>query len=135
MRVFARVAAIAALAISCASQMPPGRSSSGESARPTPTVAPTLASASPARAGKVTMGDNYFQPDELIVAIGASVTWEIVQGDAQHDVVSVDGLFRSNSPMGRGGDSFTSSFTAPGVYRYVCSYHIPEGMIGRVVVR
>jgi len=81
------------------------------------------------------MGDNFFAPDELIVAVGATVTWEIISGDQKHDVVSRDGFFQSNSPMGRGGDTFTFTFTAPGEYRYVCSYHVIEGMIGRVVVK
>ncbi|HKW77851.1 MAG TPA: plastocyanin/azurin family copper-binding protein [Candidatus Limnocylindria bacterium] len=95
----------------------------------TPTPVPTLP-----KTGRVDMGDNFFQPDEVVVAVGATVTWEIVMGDARHDVVSVDGLFHSSSPMNR-GDLFTFTFTAPGEYKYICSYHTIEGMGGKVVVK
>ena len=94
-----------------------------------------IPSTTPARSGRVSMGDNFFAPDELVVAAGATVTWEIVSGDAQHDVVSVDKFFQSNSPMGRGGDTFSYTFTSPGEYKYVCSYHINEGMTGKIVVK
>jgi len=92
-------------------------------------------SPTPGRLGKVTMGDNFFAPDELVVAVGATVTWEIVSGDQKHDVVSVDRFFQSNSPMGRGGDTFSFTFTTAGEYKYICSYHTVEGMIGKVVVK
>lgn len=85
--------------------------------------------------GRVELGDDYFAPDEITVAVGGSVTWQISQGENNHDVVSTDALFRSNSPMTRGVDVFSFTFTKPGEYRYVCSYHIPQGMIGKVVVK
>jgi plastocyanin len=85
-------------------------------------------------AGKVTMGDNFFAPDEITVAVGATVTWEIVAGDAKHDVVASDGSFRSNSPMNR-GDLFTYTFTKAGGYSYICSYHTVEHMVGKIVVK
>ena len=85
--------------------------------------------------GRVEMGDDFFAPDEITVAAGATVTWQISQGENNHDVVSTDSLFRSNSPMTRGVDVFSFTFATPGEYRYVCSYHIPQGMIGKVVVK
>jgi plastocyanin len=80
------------------------------------------------------MGDNFFAPDDVTVAVGATVTWEIVSGDAQHDVVASDGSFRSNSPMNR-GDTFSYTFTKPGEYAYICSFHTVEHMIGKIVVK
>ena len=85
--------------------------------------------------GRVELGDDYFAPDEITVAVGGTVTWQISQGENNHDVVSTDALFRSNSPMTRGVDVFSFTFTTPGEYRYVCSYHIPQGMTGKVVVK
>ena len=91
-----------------ASPAPSARATS--SARFTPTASPTLS-----LSGKVTMGDNFYAPDELTVAVDATVTWEIVSGDAKHDVVASDGSFRSNSPMNR-GEIFSFTFTKVGEY-------------------
>jgi len=105
---------------------------SGETASPplvTPTAARTLATTA-----SISIGDNFFGPDEVTVAVGATVVWQITQGDANHDVVASDGSFRSSSPMNR-GDTFSYTFTKAGDYVYVCSYHIVEHMMGRVVVK
>jgi plastocyanin len=81
------------------------------------------------------MGDNFFAPQEITVVVGATVTWQINQGENNHDVVSTDGLFHSNVPMTRGVDMFMYTFTKPGEYSYVCSFHIPEGMTGKIIVK
>ena len=104
------------------------RATAAVTTRPSPTVEVFTR-------GKVEIGDNYYQPQEITVAVGATVTWQIATGENQHDVVSTDNLFRSNSPMNRGVDMFTFTFTKPGVYTYVCSYHVPEQMVGKIVVK
>src|SRR5687767_7272550 len=58
--------------------------------------------------GRVELGDDYFAPDEINVTVGATVTWQIATGENNHEVVSSDGIFRSNSPMTRGVDLFNS---------------------------
>jgi plastocyanin len=85
--------------------------------------------------GRVEIGDHYYSPQEITIRLGGTVSWQIATGEAQHDVISSEGFFRSNSPMSRGGDIFTFTFTRPGVYLYICSYHVPENMVGRVVVK
>ena len=85
--------------------------------------------------GRVEIGDNYYSPQEITIRLGGTVTWQIATGENQHDVVSQDAFFRSNSPMSRGVDIFTFTFTKPGVYLYICSYHVPENMVGKVVVK
>lgn len=85
--------------------------------------------------GRVEIGDNFYAPQEISVVVGGTVTWQINQGENNHDVVSTEGLFHSNVPMTRGVDMFTYTFTKPGEYSYVCSFHIPEGMIGKIVVK
>ncbi len=103
-------------------------------------------SANPARSGvptatpfqqiitRVDLGDDYYAPAEITVPVGTTVSWQIATGENNHDVASADGLFRSNSPMNRGVDVFTYTFTQPGEYRYVCTFHLP-GMVGKVVVK
>ena len=52
---------------------------------------------------------------------------------ADGDVVSVDGLFRSNVPMSRGVDMFMYTFARPGEYSYLCSFH--PAMTGKIIVK
>jgi plastocyanin len=128
---------LSVLAVTCGAAS--GPSAGGTTAAPsaagtavvsfTPTAAPTLA-----KTARVTMGDNYYAPDEITIAVGGTVTWEIVAGDAKHDVVASDGSFHSNSPMNR-GDLFTFTFTKAGEYAYICSFHTVEHMMGKVVVK
>lgn len=134
MRQLAVVCSWVVLATACSStNLPPAtpsaqliRTAAGSRASPTLVVFTR---------GRVEMGDDFFAPDEITVTVGATVTWQISQGENNHDVVSTDGLFRSNSPMIRGVDVFNFIFTQPGEYRYVCSYHIPQGMIGKIIVK
>ena len=83
--------------------------------------------------GKVEMGDDFYAPQEIAVVVGATVTWQITGGENNHDVVSVDGLFRSNVPMSRGVDMFMYTFASPGEYRYLCSFH--PAMTGKIIVK
>lgn len=108
------------------SQLTRAPTAAGSTTSPTPVVFTR---------GKVEIGDNFFAPQEIIVVVGATVTWQINQGENNHDVASTEGLFHSNVPMTRGVDMFTYTFAKPGEYTYVCSFHIPEGMTGKVVVK
>jgi plastocyanin len=129
------VSLLSVLAVMCSTTAGPVAPSvtrgavTSSTASTTPTPQPTLA-----RTAKVTIGDNYYAPDEITIAVGGTVTWEIVAGDAKHDVVASDDSFRSNSPMNR-GDLFTFTFTKAGEYAYVCSFHTLEHMTGKVVVK
>lgn len=136
MRRSAIVSLLSVLAVTCGAAAGPsdGTATAAPSVARTSAAVVTLTPAPLAKAGKVTMGDNYYAPDEITVAVGATVTWEIVAGDAKHDVVAMDGSFRSNSPMNR-GDLFTFTFTTAGEYAYICSYHTVEHMMGKVIVR
>ncbi len=83
---------------------------------------------------QVSIFDNSFAPDEVTVAVGTTVVWQITQGENPHDVVASDGSFNSNSPMARGG-TFSYTFTKAGEYAYVCSFHVVEHMSGKVIVK
>jgi plastocyanin len=64
--------------------------------------------------------DNFtFEPKDLTVKVGTTVTWKN-RDDIPHTVVSA-GKFRSKTMDTDGTFSFT--FTAAGEYKYFCSLH------------
>jgi plastocyanin len=85
--------------------------------------------------GKVSMKDISFQPSNVTVAKGGSVTWTN-DDSVGHDVTKVSGpgpAFKSGDPGGLGGgDTFTQKFDTPGAIKYVCTVH--PGMEGTVTV-
>lgn len=80
------------------------------------------------------MGDDYFTSNEVSVAVGTTVVWQIDAGEAQHDVMAIGGSFASISPMAR-GLPFSYTFSKAGEYAYVCTFHVAQGMTGKVIVR
>ncbi len=141
MRQFAMLCSMSLLAAACGSPVgsPVAPASSVATPAPsvrtaspallTPTATPTLSTTA-----RISIGDNFFAPDEVTVAVGATVSWQITQGEALHDVVASDESFRSNSPMNRDA-TFSYTFAKAGEYAYVCSFHTVEQMVGRVVVK
>jgi plastocyanin len=66
------------------------------------------------------MIDNFtFEPQQLTVKVGTTVTWKN-RDDIPHTIVSA-GKFRSKTLDT--DDSFTFTFTATGDYKYFCSLH------------
>ena len=84
-------------------------------------VAAALVPAGAARAEDVAVHiDNFvFEPAQLTVKVGQTVTWTN-RDDIPHTVVCA-GKFRSKTMDTDGTFSFT--FTAPGDYKYFCSLH------------
>jgi plastocyanin len=74
--------------------------------------------------------DNFtFNPQRITVKAGTTVTW--TNGDdIPHTVTSSAKLFKSKTLDT--DDTFTFTFTTPGVYEYFCSLH--PHMTGAVVV-
>lgn len=70
-----------------------------------------------------------FSPGVTTVSAGSSVTWTNNDDDA-HSVVADNKAFRS-APLDT-GDSYSFTFTTPGVYTYHCGLH-PQ-MVGKIVV-
>jgi plastocyanin len=91
---------------------------------------PLLLRSAPARAEeiKVTIDNFTFQPAELTVKVGTTVTWTN-HDDIPHTVVSA-GKFRSKTLDT--DDSFSFTFTAAGDYKYFCSLH--PHMVGMIKV-
>ncbi len=88
-----------------------------------------------------------FEPAEVTVKVGDTVKWENVGNSVHHatddhdmaikgdDVKSPSGTAAFDSGFMRPGETFTHTFTTPGVYRYVCVAHETSGMIGEVIVK
>ncbi len=98
------------------------------------TGAITLADASlgenAAQAREILIQGFMFQPTNLTVRVGETVTW-INHDDEPHTVASDAGLFRSAALDT--GERFAFSFARPGTYRFTCSIH--PRMTGMVTVK
>jgi len=71
-----------------------------------------------------------FNPPELTVKPGTTVTWENAD-DIPHSVVENSGKFRSK-PLDT-GDTFSMTFTDAGEVAYYCGFH--SHMTGRIIVK
>lgn len=81
--------------------------------------------ASPAE-GDIVVVDNDFEPGDLEVAVGDTVTW-VWDGRAPHNVVG-EGFDSGVQSDG----TFEHTFEEPGTYSYECTLH--GGMTGEVTV-
>lgn len=73
-----------------------------------------------------------YSPLEVIVVLGVNntVTW-VSHSIAYDTITSMNGTFFSSGPIAP-GQTFTHTFTQPGVYRYQCQFH--PWMVGFVKV-
>ncbi len=88
--------------------------SSGSTGQPTTTTGSATASA-------VSIEDFRFQPPELTVSVGTTVTWRNDEGGIAHTTTADDGTW--NSGTLQPGDTFEVTFDQPGTYTYFCSIH------------
>ena len=73
-----------------------------------------------------------FNPENLTIRTGTTVTW-LNLDEAVHQIESdskAQGVFLSDSLVY--GESFTFTFTQPGIYTYHCTYH--PTMEGAIIV-
>ncbi len=68
----------------------------------------------------VSIGDYFFEPDEVSVEVGDTVTWTH-DGDITHNVTSRDGSFTSDNLVS--GETFTHTFAEAGSFSYRCTLH------------
>lgn len=88
----------------------------------------------------VSMSNFSFNPANLTVNVGDTVTWTVSIG--QHDTVSgssgvPSGVWNSGSQFGRlmrSGERFSFTFTNPGTYPFYCTPHWTLGMTGSITV-
>lgn len=99
------------------------------------------------RAAVVKMDEEEFQPAKVTIAAGQAVEWKNTTGDP-HTVTLVPdkalvpadvALPKNAQPFDSGtipaGMTFVHTFRVPGTYRYYCTLHEGNGMVGEVVVR
>jgi amicyanin len=90
------------------------------------------AGAMPARGGSGTLveiADFAFEPAELTITAGETVTWTNLDGVA-HTATATDGSW--DTGLLDEGESGSITFTTPGTYDYRCTPH--PSMTGRIVV-
>ena len=75
--------------------------------------------------------DNFtFAPADLTVSAGTTVTWKNAD-DSPHRIADKNGAY-SSAALDT-DDSFSHTFTTPGVYNYFCSIH--PYMVGKITVK
>ncbi len=94
------------------------------------TTATTAGGAAAGNAAQVIMTNRSYDPQEITVKVGDTVTW-VNQDAPKHDVVADNGEFKSS--LFDKGQSFSFTFTKAGTYPYHCSIH--PGMTGTVIVQ
>jgi plastocyanin len=81
----------------------------------------------------VRLGDNFFDPANITVEPGTTVTW-VQSGNNPHTTTSYDGLWDSGMIEGGSEGTFSFTFDEPGTYDYFCIPHEDLGMVGSVTV-
>lgn len=142
--IIAVAGAILLVASACGGESSPaGDEASGPTSVPNPTTtepvattAPTPEPADPAagtdsapQAASVDIVDLDFEPQEIEIAVGGTVTWENT-GEVAHTVTSRSAGFDSGSMSP--GDTFTLTPDASGTISYFCQFH--SSMQGTIVV-
>ena len=95
----------------------------------------------------VQMDGEEFRPSKVTIAAGQTVEWKNNSGDPHTVTVVPDkalvpadvALPKNAQPFDSGtipaGMTFSHSFKVPGTYRYYCTLHEGNGMVGEVIVR
>lgn len=81
----------------------------------------------------VKMEDNFFDPANITIEPGTTVTW-VQSGNHPHTTTSYDDLWDSGFIAGGSGGTFSFTFDEPGTYDYFCIPHEALGMVGSVTV-
>jgi plastocyanin len=97
---------------------------------PSSTTASTTTRAKPVEGDAVTVKDFSFQPENLQVSVGTTVTWTN-RDSATHTASADDGLFDTKSM--RPGTSHTFTFERAGTFTYHCNIH--PTMTAEIIVR
>lgn len=83
---------------------------------------PSKAPADAVSTENVSLKDQRYNPPDIVVKAGQTVTWTWNDGDVSHDVRSSDG----NEPYGskvQSAGTFTHTFSKAGTFHYFCSIH------------
>jgi plastocyanin len=98
-----------------------------------PAVTFTANGAAPPTAAAVTVENNSFSPQSVVIQSGGTVTWTWNSGGVQHNVTYTSGPTpRPTSSGTQGTGEHSNVITIVGQYGYVCTLH--AGMTGSVTV-
>lgn len=98
----------------------------------TPAPSPTPAPGGPAvtiPTGAQSLGNQAYSPDQITVAVGASVTWTNTDAITHTSTSDTNGWNSGNIAP---GGQFSVAFPTAGTFPYHCTIH--PGMVGSVVV-
>jgi plastocyanin len=102
--------------------------------------------AKPATVVEMTDAPPSFQPVRTTIKVGDTVEWKNIGGELHHvttdpaaalkkdDVTNPPGAKPFDSGFLKPGESFSQTFSVPGVYRYTCAVHEAKSMSGEIVV-
>ena len=127
----ARIVGVAAIVVLAAAACGGGTVATTAPAVPTTAATPAAATSPPAGGGgdAVAIVDLAFEPADLTVAAGATVTWTN-NGQQPHTVKWSDG--EPESDQLDNGDTYQRTFDAAGTFDYICGIH--PAMTGSVTV-
>jgi plastocyanin len=87
-----------------------------------------------------------FQPGRTTIKKGETIEWKNIGTQLHHvttdpsaalkkgDVANPPGAEPFDSGFLKPGESFSETFSVPGIYRYTCAVHEAKGMNGEIVV-
>jgi len=78
----------------------------------------------------VTVGNDFYNPAQMTVPVGTTVTWQWAAGDTLHSVTFDDGPTSEIQSSG----TFQRAFGTAGTYTYFCKVHGRAIMSGTVTV-
>jgi plastocyanin len=88
-----------------------------------------------------------FQPARITIKTGGTVEWKNIGSEVHHatddpslainkaDVAKPPGAKPFDSGFLKPGETFSQTFSAPGVYRYTCAVHEMKGMNAEIIVQ
>ncbi len=88
----------------------------------------TSPSGPPVQTNQISIGDDFFSPPNIQVAVGTPVTWTWNSGGDLHNVT-----FSDTASGDRGTGTFTRTFNTAGTFAFHCTLH--SGMTGSVLVQ
>lgn len=74
-----------------------------------------------------------FKPMTITINVGDTIIWRNYGKRVTHNAIAYNRLFNSGDI--KPGQSFSFKFTKVGTFKYYCSYHRDEGMIGTIIVK
>jgi plastocyanin len=84
----------------------------------------------PVQTNAVGVGDDFYNPANIQVSVGTTVTWTWAATAATHNVTFADGVASGDKGAGA---NYTRTFSTAGTYNYHCTLH--SVMTGSVIVQ